>query len=421
MRSPVPIKKNFFRYVPLLILGLLLLIVYSWGLSRPAEPYFDEVHYVRFIRGLLNENRFLDTSNVHPPLWHLLTAGAFLALGDCPIAWRLISLIAGMILFIPLFLIARQITGSKTIAFLTVFLLAFDCISLTQARSAMMNSLMLLFLLWCTYYFLGAFPPGQGIRRNYYCCCGLFLGLAIATKLVSLSLYLFLLPLLMLEWYKRKNERGLLVRDAGIFLLVIPALCFAASYLFVPFLKDRGWHDIWGIWRFHMNYNLTMDQTHGYSSRWWSWPLMLRPIWFYFSAQRWGNPHAMMSGILCIGNPGIFWMMPVAVLNLALLCIFRKSRAAGIILLGFLTQWLCFGLARRLQFFHYFYSVMPFTVMAMALLARQLWEWNGFWRVLVVVYLIAVAVMFVYWYPFLTGIPVSGDYYNNHIWFKSWI
>lgn len=417
----MPFEKKYFRIWGLGILGLLLLIVYSWGLSHPPKPYFDEVHYVRFLRALLNEGRFHQTSNVHPPFWHLLTAGSILILGDIAIAWRMVSLIAGMLLFIPLYLVARHISGSKSVALLSVFLMAFDCISLTQARSAMMNSLMLLFILWSIYSFLKAFAEGQGMRREYLCCCGLFLGLALATKLVSLSLYPFLLVLLGQEWWKRKTERGLILKDSAIFLFVIPILLLIGSYLFVPFLKDRSWDDIWGIWRFHMNYNLTMKQTHPYSSRWWSWPLMLRPIWFHFTTQRWNTPHGMMSGILCIGNPAIFWMIPVAIFNLIMLCIFRKSRVAALILFGFFSQWLAFSTTQRLQFFHYFYSVMPFTVMALALLLRQLWEWKGFWKVLVVLYLIVVAGMFVYWYPLLTGIPTAAPYYHNHIWFKSWI
>ena len=417
----MPIDKKFFRNWALFVLGALLVAVYSWGLNKPTMPYFDEVHYVGFVRGLLDQHRFIETANVHPPLWHLLMAFTVLILGDVAVAWRLVSLIAGILLFIPLYLVAKRITQSRSVAFLSVFLLAFDCLSLTQARAAMMNPLMMLFILWGIHFFFEAWPPKAKMRREPFFYCGLFMGLALATKLVTLSVYLFLFPLLAVEWFKRKQERGRILKDTGIFLLLVPAFLFVASYLFVPFLKGRTWSDIWGIWRFHMDYNLTMNQTHSYSSRWWSWPLMLRPIWFYFTAQRWGMPDGMMSGIIGIGNPAVFWMIPVAVINLIVMSIFRKSRTAAIVLLGFLTQWLAFAPMKRLQFFHYFYSVMPFVVMALGLLLKELWAQKGVWRVMVVFYLILVAGMFVFWYPLLANIPISNAYYDQHIWFRSWI
>jgi len=271
------------------------------------------------------------------------------------------------------------------------------------------------------YSFLKAFPEKSSIQRKDFCFSGIFLGLALATKLVALNLYLFFVPLLISEYFKRDKEQGALLRDAVIFMLGIPVCIYVGVHLFIPFLENRSLTDIWGIWKFHMNYNLTTKQTHAYSSKWWSWPFMLRPIWFYFHTSNWSSPAATASGIICIGNPAIFWMIPVMVYNLIYRFLIKNSRAAGWILWGFVSQWLSFGLVQRLQFFHYFYSVMPFVVMALALLVRRVWGWGGFWRVIVIIYLIVVAGMFVYWYPLLAGIPVSGRFYGNHLWFKSWI
>ena len=148
---------------------------------------------------------------------------------------------------------------------------------------------------------------------------------------------------------------------------------------------------------------------------------MLRPIWFYFDAQRFGKPEAVIKGILCIGNPAIFWMIPVAIGYLIWDFCKRRAWASGLVLLGFFTQWLPYAFFGRLKFFHYFYTAMPFVAMALALLLSRLWAWGKPGRVIVVLYLILVAGMFVYWYPLLTALPVSGKFFQHHMWFKKWI
>jgi len=403
------------------VLGILLLAVYSCRLWFPAEPYYDETHYVNFIRALLEHHRYLETANVHPPLWHLLTAGVVSVLGDHAVAWRLVSLIAGLLSFVPMYLIARKLTGSAAFGLLAIFLFAFDCLSLTQARVAMMNAQMLLFSLCSILFFLKAFEQPDRVKRRALIGAGVFLGLALSTKMVAMSLYFFFIPLLVMEAVKRKEGRGPFIAEALLWMAVIPVVFFIAAQSWICFLTGLSWGDMAGIWKFHMNYNLTTTQTHPYASRWWAWSLMMRPIWFYFESRHWGTPQAVVSGIFGIGNPLIFWMIPLAVYHLLLNFFFEKSRAAGLVLLGFFSQLLAFGLMQRFQFFHYFYSAVPFVVLAVMLLIKRLWEWGGFWRGVVVVYLVLVAGMFVYWYPLLTGIPVSGSFFHQHIWFKSWV
>ena len=47
---------------------------------------------------------------------------------------------------------------------------------------------------------------------------------------------------------------------------------------------------------------------HNYQSSWWSWPLMLRPIWYFYEPDQ-----GAMRGVLLIGNPVIMWTGLIAV------------------------------------------------------------------------------------------------------------
>jgi len=185
-------------------------------------------------------------------------------------------------------------------------------------------------------------------------------------------------------------------------------------------LPGCTWHHIWFIQQFNFNYNLKVAASlaHPYSSFWWEWPLLLRPMWFYFAHQ-----NGTVNGIFCIGNPIIFWMVPLMTIYLAWYWACQGRLASiGIILLGFLSQWLFYAPSLRLAFFYYFYSSLPFVALGLAWICAQMWQsGNKTGKLLVTLYMIAVLGMFIYWYPLLTGFSISEAYYRNHIWFSSWI
>ena len=64
---------------------------------------------------------------------------------------------------------------------------------------------------------------------------------------------------------------------------------------------------------------------------------------------------------------------------------------------------------------------MPFVVMAFAFLLERIWCSGKGGKALVFAYLAAAACFFIYWYPLLTGFPVSEQYFRHHLWFKSWV
>lgn len=413
MREKITRYKNI---IVVILLGILLLFVYGYQLHHPPEPYYDEVHYVKFVRQLIYENYYNFYANTHPPLWHLLVALCIEIFGDFSFPWRIVSLSAGLGVLYLVYSLTKKITASPQIAALATFFMAFDCLSLTQARIAM-NSLMLLFMLLSLSHFLDAFKKEKPFNSSSLRNAGIFFGLALSTKFISLKMLLFLIPLFILELKNRKNERSFILRDILLYFLVAPLAIFLCVYLFVPLLKDSTFTDIWKIFAFQTKYHLTTQQTHTYGSRWWSWPLMFRPIWFYYQKQ----PNATVSGILCIGNPAIFWLIPIIVGNLFWGFFRKKSTVSGLILLGFLTQWLSHALVRRVQFFHHFYTAMPFVAMGLGLLIIRVWRMGKVGRGIVIAYLILVAAMFVYWYPLLAGLSIPHEYYKQHMWFRSWI
>jgi dolichyl-phosphate-mannose--protein O-mannosyl transferase len=248
---------------------------------------------------------------------------------------------------------------------------------------------------------------------------GLCLGAAIATKLTAFSMVLMIYFLFVQKVISNGKHKRKLFADGLVFLFILPLLIYFAVYLSLLFFPGYGLKDIWDIqlFNFHYHFQVATTQKHGYSSAWWGWPLMLRPIWYYFNSQS-----GVIKGILCIGNPAVFWMVPAMTAFLCWEWIRQNFNASvGLILFGFLGQWLFYALSPRLTFFHYFYFAMPFVAMGLALICGRIWRTGKTGKILVSAYMLLVLGLFIYWYPLLTGLPISQGYYDNHIWTRAWI
>jgi len=411
-------KIKYLKSLSFILLGLCVIVLYSYRLNFTSDPYFDELNYTRFFHAFIYQHIYLLIS-VHPLLWGLL-AWPFLTLfGESMTVWRTVSLLAGLLSIIGVYGLAKRISQSSLVAVFAVFFFTFDCISLTQARIAMMNSWCLLWMILSLYIFLEYWQNKEGCVKWSLMGTGICLGLALSTKLTALSMVLMIYFLFFQKLIKNKENKFSVFLSGVVFLFILPIIIYFAVYSWMFSLPGCSWHDIWFIQQFNFNYNLKIAgaQTHPYTSPWWGWPLILRPVWFYFAHQK-----GTVNGILCIGNPAVFWMIPVMTGYLFWDWVCRgRSLAIGLFLFGFLGQWLIYALCPRMTFFHYFYLSMPFVAIGLAWICAQLWQKGRIGKIFVSLYMILVLGMFIYWYPLLTGLTISDEYYRNHIWFSSWI
>jgi dolichyl-phosphate-mannose--protein O-mannosyl transferase len=406
-----------FIYIGVMLAALCVAAIYSWRLNFPPEPYYDEEHYVQFLTRLIHGHTYTYVSP-HPLLWHLLTCGCMVCFGELPSVWRSVSLLAGLMLILWVYLLAEQISRDPPTAFFAAFIFSFDCISLTQARIGMLNSLALLFMIMSLWAFLRYWLTQQWPRKAALCSSGIFLGLALSTRLTSLSMLPMIGFLVMLRWIKHPPERKALFWEGIFFLVFLPALIYFATYAFIPFLPGQTWRDVWKIqeFNFHYHFRVANTQAHPYASQWWGWPLLLRPIWYYFTGQK-----GIVNGIICIGNPLVFWAIPIMFLYHAWNLARHKVRASGLILWGFCLQWLLYAFISRVKFFHYFYFAMPFVAIGLALMYKRIWDQGRAGQIAVCICLALILGMFLYWYPLLTGLPISEKYFQHHMWFRPWI
>jgi dolichyl-phosphate-mannose--protein O-mannosyl transferase len=422
-----------------LLLALVAAVFRFPGLHFPAKEYFDEVYHAVSARQYLEG--VMPVEWVHPPTAkHLISIGVAL-FGYSAWAWRLAPALAGTLLAPVFFLLARRVLPTERAALLASVLLLSDGVYLVQSRVAMTNIFAVLFQCAAMLMVLRA-GPGERLRGLDMSLLGLALGLALSTRWTSLMAMGFCgLVFLVL-----RGRRLLRPREAALLayaFVALPLAVYATSYL--PLVTgghlhvsgstpnplasmadlERGARDLWqeqtNVWGYHAG----LQAEHPYFSKWYTWPFLYRPTW-YFYEQHGGRVH----GIVALGNPALWWAsLPITLWALATGLRARDPRAlfAG---LGFLFLYLPWGLSpRTLNYNHYLFEAIPYACLALGLLLDR--HWDGRFRNLARGYVAAVVLLFFHFLPLFTalGFPLRWFYWSAFpdgtgrlwTWFRTWI
>jgi dolichyl-phosphate-mannose-protein mannosyltransferase len=221
-------------------------------------------------------------------------------------------------------------------------------------------------------------------------------------------------------------------RELALTFLAFAAIPFALYVLsYVPWLgRNYGaishpleLGDLWTlqkeIWRYHAN----LDATHPYFSKWYTWPWLWRPTWYYF--QTIGD---RIYGIVAVGNPALWWAsVPITLWALISGAWNRDPRRlfSG---LGFVCLYLPWGISpRTLNYSHYLFEAIPYACLSLGLLLDRFWDHPVF-KQWTRSYLAVVVALFFFFLPFLVALPVPPAWYYARIgsvgpwtWFASWI
>lgn len=399
-------------------------------LAFPTEEYFDEVYHAKSARQYLAGEAPIDW--VHPPTAKLLIATGVAAFGYKPWAWRLPSALAGIALAPVFYLFARRTLQAERAAILATVLLLCDGVYLVQSRIAMTNIFAVLFQLAAAWALLRAVLEERLLARNMV-LLGTFLGLALSTRWTSLwAAGFFGLVLLVVRGRRLLRPREMAL--VALAFVILPLALYVLSY--GPLLAQ--WHgrgefqSAWGamerlvreqrnIWGYHAHLNAT----HPYFSKWWTWPWLYRPAWYFYE-----NKNEIVRGIIAVGNPLIWWLS-VPATAWALVTGARAHDPRRIFAgAGFCLLYLPWGLSpRTLNYSHYLFEAIPYACLSLAMLLDLWWdEPEGAGAPLARSYVVAVVVIFLVFVPLLTALPIPSSWFSARLlgvgvwtWFPSWI
>jgi hypothetical protein len=118
------------------------------------------------------------------------------------------------------------------------------------------------------------------------------------------------------------------------------------------------------------NYHNDLRTGHPASSPFWAWPFDFKPVWFYESSFA-GNTSA---AIYDNGNLVTWWLEIPAIAFVAWQAFKRSSLGLGLILIGFILQWVPWMPIDRATFQYHYYTSLPFLVIALAYFLAELWH-----------------------------------------------
>ncbi|RCV63024.1 Dolichyl-phosphate-mannose--protein O-mannosyl transferase [Methanophagales archaeon] len=421
--------------------------------------YFDEMYFARTAHEHLNLEEPYEST--HPPLGKLIIALGILCCGMNPLGWRIVGVIAAAVMIPIMFIFGKRMFKSSVAGFFAAFLLTFEFMHLSLARLATGEIFILFFTLMIFYFAFDYFSKQEdGAKKGTSLfICIIFVGLCFAVKWTAAFSFIAILTLLIISNIRTRKS---IFSD---FKIVFAGLCvFAAIYIatYIPYMFSGTGHALFDIDRVPLyleyiseylsvgnvsitppapltvfdsqlgmfGYHSLINATHPFSSPWWSWPLMLKPLWVYSNS--WDS---MVSTIVLMGNPAIWWGSIPALILIAAKLVRDKIRREKtdfvllFILIPFLLLWLPYALISRILFIYHFAPEVPFMVFAITYWLNNLWLDHSqrhekkivVNRILVISFLILTAVLFCLFYPVISGYPVSCEYKECLRWLSGWL
>jgi dolichyl-phosphate-mannose-protein mannosyltransferase len=396
--------------VPALAIGALAQGLFSWRLTTPHGLVFDEVHYVPAARTMLALSHPVNTE--HPLLGKALIALGIALFGDDSLGWRAMSTLAGTATVVGVFAILWLMLRRVRPAVVGSLLVLLNFTVFVQARIAMLDGFMAAFVVGAVAAMLWAMRGPQVWPR--WLLGSVLLGLAVGVKWTALPYVVYGGVAFVL--LKRPDRWPGLSRIAAVAIL---GLASGATYLatFAPaFFYAQDPLTLRSLIPFQFEMLARQTQIlphHNYQSVWWSWPLMIRPIWYLYEPV-----DGAVRGVLMIGNPAVMWGGLVAVA--ACLWGARRQRSAllgatAALWIGSFAMWAV--VPKSLGFFYYYYlsSIWLCVVLAVAFdrFGRKR-HWDA-------AFLALAGGLFVYFYPILSAAALPGPRaFVRWIWFSSW-
>lgn len=405
----INLSESKIKFLIVLILSFSFLTRFLW-LGSPSKEYFDEVYHAFTARTMLRgDPKAWEWWNTppegfayewtHPPLAKLGMVLGMKIFGENSFGWRSPGAFLGVASVFLVYLITKELFKDRIMALISSGIFALDGLSLVMSRIAMNDIYFLFFSLLSIYLFIKS--------SNFF--SALALGLAFASKWSTL----WTLPILVIFHFVLKKKFSL----GYVWFLILPPLVYLATY--VPMFTSGHTFDQFievqrQMWWYHTN----LRATHAYTSPWWSWPIMVRPVYLYTSNVVGG----FVSRIYLIGNPFIFWLGLVSmttsvysVINARLNGLDKKGefKKSALIIFSYLVVFIPWSFSPRIMFLYHYLPAIPFLAISMGYILRR-------YTKLITPVFVLLFIIFLYFYPHWAGISIPLWLDNSYYWFSSW-
>jgi dolichyl-phosphate-mannose--protein O-mannosyl transferase len=490
---------------------------------------FDEVYYPKYGSHYLQG---IPLFGGHPPLsTYFMAFGIWVAThtpigqGEAvnsltgmlltPVSYRWFDAVTGS--FMPLLMVAiahlmGQLAGwersrCRSFGLIAGLFAGLDGLLLVETRYALINIFLVLFGFLAQLWLLLALRNGSHPqatrwkmvhRHLYLALTGICLAATTSIKWNGLGFWFGLMLLIGMAWIVRlwqawrgktrpstMGDRPFLSTFLGritqihplsvvLYFVVVPAIAYWLFWL--PYLQLTPQISFWDWQKETLAYHgrIGGHDSHPYCSYWWGWPLLLRPIaYFYATGHTPDSPPTLFGPALpgdavqviydihALGNPILWWFSTAAIAYLIgrflfppvgwvvmripfllplrqwlqskwawlppspapLLNLSNASvQLALYLVLNYAANWLPWMIVHRCTLLYLYMPASLFALLAIAWFASHWWHSsNPPYRAIALTVIGVIAAAFLFWLPLYLALPLSREGFWLRMWFPSWL
>lgn len=166
------------------------------------------------------------------------------------------------------------------------------------------------------------------------------------------------------------------------------------------------------------HYHASLKDEHPYSSSWEQWPTMIKPMFYYCNTV----VNGLKEGISAFGNPLVWWAGIPAFFVMLYRIIRRSDKVAAFLVFAYMVQYLPWILVPRCTFAYHYFPSVPFVAMMVVYVMVLLVKRSPKWLKWMYVYGTAAFVLFLLFYPVLSGQPILDTFARDGLkWLNGWV
>lgn len=383
-------------------------------ISYMNSSYFDEIY---FARTAYEYTQGMETYEwTHPPLGKLIQAiPIYINNYLSPFNYRLMGNISGILMIAVMYIFAKELFKKRKYAIFASLLMAFDTFHFAQTRMGTVDSHLILFILLASYFMV---KYTKNNKTFSLLLSGIFFGLSISVKWTGLYGGIALAIIFFTHLVKNKKINIKNFLKGTLFFVVIPLFIYTSLYLIFPNNKlnhTTNFENIINQQKDMYNYHSKLNATHYFSSKWYTWPISYKPVWYHQEILN-NDTKETISGI---GNIVIWWMGIIGFLYSLIKLIRKKDKQSFIIVVSMLSLWLPYAFIGRVMFLYHYFPVLPFMMLGIVNLFKSIEEKYKL-KYLIPLYMIFVIAFFIIYYPVISGIETPVSYIEKLRIFDSW-
>lgn len=416
--------------------------------------YFDEIYHARTAYEFIHKLSIYEWT--HPPLGKLIMALGILIFGMNPFGWRIAGTFVGILMIPVIYIFSKKLLKHSWMAIAVCLLFTFDFMHFAQTRIATIDVyvtffIMLMYLFMFKYYTMSFYDTPFKKTLVPLALSGICMGLGVASKWTGAYAGAGLAVVFFYTILERYNEYRCAVKNrlgesngipnvqiieefkpkliktlcwCVLFFVIVPIIIYCCAY--IPYMQTPSGDGLKTVIT-NMNSMYTyhaktvLNSTHSFASKWYEWPIIKRPIWFYSGSVS----DEIKEGISSFGNPAVWWTGIAAFAYMVYIAIKKRDRNALFLVIAYLAQLVPWMGVERLMFIYHYFPCVPFIALMIGYSIYDIYESakNKKKVIIAAIVLVVIAIaLFALFYPVLSGQPCDQEFAKNWLkWFDSWV